>query len=256
MHREYGRREIDRRTLLAGGAAFWTLLVTGCAREERRGFAAEGLRQLRSRLERYVEPGFAPGVVGLVAHGPFVETVVLGKMAFGNGGDMRRDTIFRIASMTKPVTATAVMMLIDQGKFRLDEPVDRLLPDLANRRVLRRLDAEVDDTVPAKRPLTVEDLLTFRAGLGMVLAPPGRYPIQKAIADLGVNGVGFGPPDPAIPLDGAAWMQKIGSLRCSRNLARIGCTRLARTSRASGWRGHRDSRCRASSRNVSSGPWG
>jgi CubicO group peptidase (beta-lactamase class C family) len=62
--------------------------------------------------------------------------------------------------------------------------------------------------VPASRPLTVEDLLTFRCGLGLVLAPPGRYPIQKAIADLGV----FGPPDAAMPLDGDAWMRKIGSL--------------------------------------------
>jgi hypothetical protein len=151
MHREDDRREIDRRTFLARGAAFAALLVTGCAREEPRGFAAEGLRQLRSRLERHVEPGFAPGVVGLVAHGPDVETFVLGKMAFGDGADMRRDTIFRITSMTKAVTATAVMMLIEEGKFRLDEPVDRLLPELANRRVLRRLDAEVDDTVPARR---------------------------------------------------------------------------------------------------------
>jgi CubicO group peptidase (beta-lactamase class C family) len=163
-------------------------------------------------MERHVQPAFAPGVVGLVARGADVETFVLGKMAFGNAGDMRRDAIFRIASMTKAVTATAVMMLIEQGKFRLDEPVDRLLPELATRRVLRRIDAEVDDTVPAKRPLTVEDLLTFRCGLGMILAPPGRYPIQKAIADLGVNGVGFGPPDPALPLDGDAWMQRIGSL--------------------------------------------
>jgi Beta-lactamase len=71
------------------------------------------LRQLRARLERHVEPGFAPGMVGLVAHGPDVETFVLGKMAFGDGADMRRDTIFRIASMTKPVTATEVMMLVE-----------------------------------------------------------------------------------------------------------------------------------------------
>ena len=183
-------------------------LATGCAREERRGFTADGVRQLRSRLERHVEPGFAPGVVGLVAHEPFVETMALGKMAFGAGSDMRRDTIFRIGSQTKAVTAAAVMMLIEEGKFTLDEGVDRLLPELANRRVLRRLDADVDDTVPASRPLTVEDLLTFRCGLGLVLAPPGRYPIQKAIADLGV----FGPPDAAMPLDGDAWMRKIGSL--------------------------------------------
>jgi CubicO group peptidase (beta-lactamase class C family) len=76
------------------------------------GFAATSLRQLRARLERHIEPGFAPGMVGLVASGPEVETFVLGKMAF-EGPDMRRDTIFRIASMTKPVTATAVMMLVE-----------------------------------------------------------------------------------------------------------------------------------------------
>ena len=128
-------------------------------------------------------------------------------MAF-EGPDMRRDTIFRIASMTKPVTATAVMMLVEEGQLRLDEPVDRLLPELANRGVLRRIDAELDDTVPARRPITVEDLLTFRCGHGLILAPPGRYPIQKAIADLGI----FGPPDRALPLEGDAWMQRLSGL--------------------------------------------
>ena len=91
--------------------------------------------------------------------------------AFGDGADMRRDTIFRIASMTKPVTATAVMMLVEKGRLRLDEPVDRLLPELANRRVLRQIDAARDDTVPARRPITVEDLLTFRCGLGLPSDP-------------------------------------------------------------------------------------
>jgi CubicO group peptidase (beta-lactamase class C family) len=191
MHRQDDRQPIDRRTLLARGAAF---------------------KQLCARLEARIEPVFAPGVVGLVTHGPDVETCVRGKLKFGDGGDMRRDTILRIASMTKAITATAVMMLVEEGKVRLDEPVDRLLPELADRRVLRRIDAEVDDTVPAKRPLTVEDLLTFRCGLGMILAPPGRYPIQKAIADLDINGVGFGPPDPAMPLNGDGSMMKISSL--------------------------------------------
>jgi CubicO group peptidase (beta-lactamase class C family) len=200
---------IDRRTLLARLAAFGWVLSTSCARQQTRGFDAEGLDELRHRLERQVEAGFAPGVVGLVAHGSHVETFALGKMAFG-GADMGRDTIFRIASMTKAVTATAVMMLVEEGKFRLDEPVDRLLPELADRRVLRRLDAELDDTVPARRPITVEDLLTFRCGLGLILAPPGTYPIQRAITDLGI--VGFGPPDPAMPFDGDAWIQKLGSL--------------------------------------------
>jgi hypothetical protein len=99
------RREIDRRTLLAEGATFLTPLATGCVRDERRGFTADGLRELRPRLERHVEPGFAPSVVRLVAHGPFVETVTLGKMAFGAGSDMRRDAIFRISSQSKAVTA-------------------------------------------------------------------------------------------------------------------------------------------------------
>jgi CubicO group peptidase (beta-lactamase class C family) len=202
---------IDRRTVLVRGAAFATVLVTGCSRREPSALSADGLQQPRSGLERHVQSAFAPGVVGLVAQGPNVETFVLGKLAFG-GADMRRDTIFRIASMTKAVTAAAVMMLVDEGTVKLDEPVDRLLPELADRRVLRRIDADVLDTVPAKRPLTIEDLLTFRCGLGMVLAPPDGYPIQKAIAALGVNGVGFGPPDPDMPLDGDAWMQKIGSL--------------------------------------------
>ena len=122
-------REIDRRTLLAGGAKSLAVLATGCGWEERRGFAAGGLGQLRSRLERHVEQGFAPGVVGLVGHGPFVETVALGRMAFGTGSEMRRDTLFRIGSQTKAVTAAAVMLLIEEGKIRLDEPVDRLLPE-------------------------------------------------------------------------------------------------------------------------------
>lgn len=172
-------------------------------------FDVEGLKRLHIRLERQVEAGFAPGVVGLVAHGPHVETFALGTMAFG-GPAMRRDTIFRIASMTKAITATAVMMLVEEGAFGLDEPVDRLLPELADRRVLRRLDAELDDTVPAKRAITVEDLLTFRCGLGLILAPPRSYPIQKAIADLGI--VVIGPPDPATPFDNDAWMRKLGSL--------------------------------------------
>lgn len=90
------------------------------------------------------------------------------------------------------------------------EPADRLLPELANRRVLRRLDGPVDDTVPAKRSITVEDLLTFRLGWGVILAPPGTYPIQETIADLGI--VGFGRPDPAMPFDNDEWMRRLGTL--------------------------------------------
>ena len=100
---------------------------------------------------------------------------------------MRRDTIFRIASMTKPVTAAAVMMLVEEGKLALDAPVERWLPELANRRVLPRLDGPLDDTVPASRPITVRDLLTFTLGFGILFDE--TMPIQRAIDELKlVNG--------------------------------------------------------------------
>ena len=127
-----------------------------------------------------------------------------------NGAPMQRDSIFRIASMSKPVTAAAAMLLIADGKLKLDEPVDRLLPELANRQVLRSLEGPVDDTVPARRPITVEDLLTYRLGWGLFLQPPGTYPIQKEISDLGI--VGFGPPDPKMPFDGDEWIRRLGTL--------------------------------------------
>ena len=112
----------------------------------------------------------------------FVDAI--GRMAF-DGPPMRRDTIFRITSMTKPVTAVAAMILVEECKLRLDEPVDRWLPELADRKVLRTIDAPLDDTVPARRAISLRDLLTFRSGYGMIMAFPDRYPVQKVIAEAG-----------------------------------------------------------------------
>ena len=80
---------------------------------------------------------------------------------------MRRDSIFRIASVTKLITGAAALALVGEGLLALDEPVDRLLPELAGRRVLRRMDGPLDDTVPARRAITVRDLLTFTFGFGI-----------------------------------------------------------------------------------------
>lgn len=100
-------------------------------------------------------------MVGLVASGPEVET--FGSARWRSTVRTCAATQFsELSSMTKPVTATAVMMLVEEGKLRLDQPVDRLLPELANRRGLRRIDAALDDTVPARQPITVEDLLIRR----------------------------------------------------------------------------------------------
>ena len=107
---------------------------------------------------------------------------------------MRRDTIFRISSMTKPITAVAALILVEECRLRLDDPVDDLLPELADRRVLRRPDGPLDDTVPPHRPITLRDLLTFRLGSGMTSRPAPSSPIAVAMAELGL---GVGPPRPA-----------------------------------------------------------
>src|SRR6266542_1600271 len=124
---------------------------------------------------------------------------------------MRRDTIFRITSMTKPILATATMMLVEDGRLALDEPVDRLLPELANRRVLKRIDGPLDDTVPANRPITIEDLLTFRMGYGMLFEPSFEppYPVIKAATELQLT---MGEPDPRTPHDPDEWIRLFGSL--------------------------------------------
>jgi CubicO group peptidase (beta-lactamase class C family) len=79
---------------------------------------------------------------------------------------MARDSIFRIASITKPIVAAAAMVLVEDGRMALDDPVERWLPELASRVVLRRPDGPVDDVVPAARPITVRDVLDSRAGYG------------------------------------------------------------------------------------------
>ena len=109
--------------------------------------------------------------------------------------------------MTKPVTAAAAMILVEQGKLRLDDPVDRWLPELANRKVLLAIDALIHQTVPARRAITLRDLLTFRCGYGMIPVFPDRYPIQKAIAEAGFAP---GPVFPSFPPD--ELMRRYGSL--------------------------------------------
>src|SRR5258708_31768182 len=102
----------------------------------------------------YVERGEVPGIVTLVSRRGEVHVDAIGMKAVGGSDPMRRDTIIRISSMTKPITAAATMILVEECKVRLDEPVDRLLPELADRKVLKRLHGPLQDTVPANRPLT------------------------------------------------------------------------------------------------------
>jgi CubicO group peptidase (beta-lactamase class C family) len=148
--------------------------------------------------------------VTLVSRGGDEDVAVVGTTAVGGDEPMQRDTIFRIASMSKPITAVAAMILVEECKLRLDDPVDEFLPELANRQVLRSLESELDDTVPANRPITLRDLLTFRLGIGLVFPPdPGNpYPIQQA---MGEQLVGFVPNPQAVP-EPDEWMRRLGSL--------------------------------------------
>jgi CubicO group peptidase (beta-lactamase class C family) len=127
---------------------------------------ATALRRVDEVVERAVEQGQAPGVVAAVAWGESVHVATSGVMAVG-GAPMRRDTLFRISSTTKPMTAAVVLSLVDDGLLELNSPVDELLPELANRRVLRSPDGPVGQTVPVQRSVTVRDLLNFTWGFGM-----------------------------------------------------------------------------------------
>jgi CubicO group peptidase (beta-lactamase class C family) len=170
-----------------------------------------GLARLHDLMEAHVVAGQMPGLVTLVARGDDVHVDVIGTRSFTDPEPLARDAIFRIASLTKPITAATAMSMIDDGVLRLDQTVDDLVPELSDRRVLRAVDAELDDTVPAHRPITVEHLLSFRMGFGVVMAPPGTYPIQRAEAELGLQSIG-GPPWPPVALDSDQWIAALGSL--------------------------------------------
>ena len=126
---------------------------------------AGGLARLHKIASSHVGDDQVPGLVALIARGDQVHAEVLGSLAIG-GPAVQRDSLFRIASLTKPVTGVATLALAAEGLLRLDEPVHRLLPELANRQVLRRMDGPLDDTVPARRAITVRDVLTFTFGFG------------------------------------------------------------------------------------------
>ena len=153
--------------------------------------------------------GDVPGLVTLVSRRGEVHVEAIGTKAVGSSDPIRRDSIVRISSMTKPITAAATMILVEECKLRLDDPVDRLLPELADRRVLKRLDGLLDDTVPTSRPITVRDLLTFRMGFGQMMAPPDAYPILKAASELQI---GMGPPSPSTMPAPDEWIRRLGSL--------------------------------------------
>src|SRR5437867_1736278 len=173
------------------------------------GLSAARLARMHDVMAGYVERGEVPGIVTAVSRRGDAPVGAIATKGVGGGAPVARATIFRIASMTKPILAVATLILVEECVLRLDEPVDRLLPELAGRRVLRALDAALDDTVPASRPITLRDLLTFRMGYGIVMAPPDTYPIQRAMSG---QRLGQGPPRPQTPPAPDEWIRRLGTL--------------------------------------------
>ena len=172
------------------------------------GLSKSRLARMRNVMTGYVERGEVPGLVLAVSRRGEAVIEPIGATDL-DGTPIHSDTIFRVSSLTKPITAAAAMICVEECRLRLHEPVDRLLPELADRMVLRHLDGPLDDMVPASRPVTVRDLLTFVWGLGMVIAPPGTYPIQRAMDELQL---GQGAPDPAVPPPPDEWIRRLGTL--------------------------------------------
>jgi len=137
----------------------------------------------RSSITQAVDAGLLAGAVTLVWHrGEVLQVNEIGYRDVGANLPMQRDTIFRIASMTKPVTVAAVLALAEEGKLAISDPITRWMPEMADVRVLAEASGPLDRTVPAVRPITVEDLMTHRGGLAYSFSVGG--PIGRAYAQV------------------------------------------------------------------------
>jgi CubicO group peptidase (beta-lactamase class C family) len=173
---------------------------------------ADGLRRFDAVAAAHVAEDKVPGLMALVARGDQAHVAALGSLSAG-GAPVQRDSIFRIASVTKLVTGAATLALAREGMLALDEPVDRLLPELASRRVLRRMDGPLDDTVPARRAITVRDLLTFTFGFGFAVemfSAAEPWPAVAATEALRLSTIGW-PNLPEQP-DPDTWIAGLGSV--------------------------------------------
>jgi CubicO group peptidase (beta-lactamase class C family) len=171
------------------------------------GLSEVRLRRMHDVMSGYVERGDLPGLVTMVGRRGETRFDALGSKSLG-GGPMAEDTIFRIASLSKPVFAFGAMILVEECRLGLDEPVDRLLPEMADRKVLKLLDGPLEYTVPAERPITLRDLLTQRMGFGSIMEPSDHFPIVEAVKEQGIGTIG--PENSALEPD--EWIRRLGSL--------------------------------------------
>jgi len=198
------------------------------------GFNPETLAQIAPALQSIIDQGTLSGAVTLVWRGgEVVQSLAIGQRDIEGGLPMTRDTLFRIASMTKPVTSIAVMMLVEEGKLKLTDPVTKWLPELADMHVLDDATGPLDATAPALRDITVEDLMTHRAGLAYAFTSSG--PIAHAHHDkLGSPLVNPMTPD--------EWLKALASCRSATSPAIASTTATPQRCWASWWPASRASR--------------
>jgi CubicO group peptidase (beta-lactamase class C family) len=171
------------------------------------GFDADELAKIPPLLQSAVDTGSISGIVSLIwRKGEEVQFNAVGQRNVEAGTPMTRDTIFRIASMTKPITSVAALMLLEEGKLKLDDPITKWAPEFADARVLKDAQGPLDQTYPAPRAITIEDLMTHRSGIayGFSSEGPIREAYERALGD---------PLATTITPD--AWMEAIGSLPLS-----------------------------------------
>lgn len=170
------------------------------------GFSPARLARLTRCMEHYVGRGEVAGVItAIFRRGRLAHLDVIGARDEAANIPLSRDSLFRIASMTKPITSVAALMLLEEGKLRLDDPIHRWLPELARPRVLRNPLGPLDDVYAAPRPITLCDLLTHRPGFVSGLFPQGpiavaQQPLQSHMLLLSRE------------LDADAWLRHLGSL--------------------------------------------
>jgi CubicO group peptidase (beta-lactamase class C family) len=171
------------------------------------GFSSEGLAQIPTALQGVVDAGDLAGFVTLLwRKGEVAQVNTVGWRDLAAKAPITRDTLFRIASMTKPVTSIAALMLLEEGKLRLEDPITRWMPEFAGMRVLKDPTGPIEETYPAPRDITVEDLMTHRAGLAYGFTSIG--PIANAHEER------LGPPL-GTPHSPDQWLAALGSLPLS-----------------------------------------
>ncbi|MEJ7934000.1 serine hydrolase domain-containing protein [Sphingobium sp. AN558] len=197
--------KMSRRQMVGATAALpFTAALPALATPAKSALDKTRLDRIPAALQAYIDQGVLAGIVTMVCHrGEIVHVDALGWRDIETRSPMQRDTLFRLASMTKPVTSVGALMLLEEGKIKLSDPIRKWIPELANRRVLRKADGPLDDTVPAARDITVEDLLTHRSGLAL----PGI--ITGPIAQAYDSAIGWGI---STPWTTDTWLAAVGKL--------------------------------------------